>query len=71
MVRVTLYLIHTIYNIYIYIYKSRDRDIRGNIISIIEQFLTDWRQSVKIDGSFSEYMNAASGSIQGSFLSYL
>ena len=50
------------------LFKLRDRGIGGNVISIIEQFLTSRRQRVKIDGSFSEYVNVVSGVPQGSVL---
>ena len=52
-------------------YKLRDRGVGGNMISIIEQFLTGRRQRAKIDGVFSEYVNVVSGVPHGSVLGIL
>ena len=50
------------------LYKLRDRGVGGNVISIIEQFLMNRRQRVKVDGSFSEFVEVVSGVPQGSVL---
>merc|ERR1711905_100256 len=50
------------------LFKLRSRRVGGPMLSIIEQFLRNRTQRVRVDGSFSGYVDVVSGVPQGSVL---
>ena len=50
------------------LHKLKNRGVGGPMLSIIEQFLRNRSQRVKVDGSYSDYVNVVSGVPQGSVL---
>ena len=50
------------------LYKLQNAGLGGHVLSIIEQFLSNRTQRVKVDGSYSDYVDVVSGVPQGSVL---
>ena len=50
------------------LYKLRSNGIGGSVFSVIQEFLSNRRQCVSVDGSLSDFVDVVSGVPQGSVL---